>query len=529
MSTRKHYDVRYIGTQKQLFIDDYIIESMNNVQKVLNQPEKYPGNPIVKMDQPWEVGTYKWPIGRNMTEEEMRMADKQGPLYYVTGSIEYDKEEDIYKMWCQIGSYLLSEQSLCYLTSKDGIHWDKPTLGLVKYRGYETNILLEITPTSRRFGPRGIYTQQYKDKGSGRWTGIDGPCVFKDPVATNPDRRYKMLYHIMENGNYAILCEAFSPDGIHWTPWEGNPIGRSDAQDTVYWDYKNQKYMACPRCFSKPNNLYLYEDPPIGIRVVGQIESTDFEHWSDKVPIVKADEQDGPFDRQFYHMQVMQYEGVYIGFLGVFHIVPEYEQQEKLEAKRMDNLDVQLTFSRDGRAWMRAGDRGVFIANSPNKGSYDYGLIWALQEPLPVIIDDEIYIYYTGQPGLHWYYSRGEAQEGSVCLARLRLDGFVSLDALDKGTLTTKPFPVVEGSDVRGLEINSKTAKQGFVSVEVLDLHGRPIPGFTKDNCDAFSGDEVRHTVTWNGKTDMGRLKGKVVRLRFYLGKAKLFSFRLLR
>ncbi len=186
MSMQQDYDVKNVGTQKQLFIDDYIIESMNDVQKVLNQPDKYPGNPIVKMDQPWEVGTYKWPTNRSMTEEEMRMADKQGPLYYVTGSIEYDKEEDIYKMWCQIGSYLLTQQSLCYLTSKDGIHWEKPTLGLVKYRGYDTNILLEITPTPRTFGPRGIYTQQYKDKGSGRWPGIDGPCVFKDPVESNP-------------------------------------------------------------------------------------------------------------------------------------------------------------------------------------------------------------------------------------------------------------------------------------------------------------------------------------------------------
>ena len=529
MSMQQDYDVKNVGTQKQLFIDDYIIESMNDVQKVLNQPDKYPGNPIVKMDQPWEVGTYKWPTNRSMTEEEMRMADKQGPLYYVAGSIEYDKEEDIYKMWCQIGSYLLTQQSLCYLTSKDGIHWEKPTLGLVKYRGYDTNILLEITPTPRTFGPRGIYTQQYKDKGSGRWPGIDGPCVFKDPVESNPGRRYKMLYHIDQNGDSGLLCEAFSPDGIHWTPWEGNPIGRSDAQDTVYWDYKNQKYMACPRCMRKPNNLYLYEDPPIRIRVVGQIESNDFEHWSDKVPIVKADEQDEAYDRQFYHMQVMQYEGVYIGFPGVFRIVPEYERQEKLEPKRMDNVDIQLTFSRDGRRWMRAGNRGVFIPNSPNKGSYDYGLIWTLQEPLPIIVNDEIWIYYIGQPGLHWYYSRGEPQEGSVCLAKLRLDGFVSLDAAEKGTLTTKPFPIVEGSDIRGLEINSKTAKQGFISVEVLDLHERPIPGFTKEDCDAFIGDEVRHTVTWNGKTDMSRLEGKVVRLRFYLGKAKLFAFRLLR
>ncbi len=518
MSMWQHYDVKNVGTQKQLFIDDYIIESRNDVQKVLNQPEKYPGNPIVKMDQPWEVGTYKWPTGRNMTQKEMEMANKEGVLMYTAGTVEYDKEEDVYKMWVQIANYLWSELSLCYLTSADGIHWEKPTLDLVKYRGYDTNILLEITPTSIKQGTQ--------TKGGGRWPGIDGPCVFKDPVESNPDRRYKMLYHIVQNGQYGVLCEAFSPDGIHWTPWEGNPIGRSDAQNTVYWDHKNQKYIAYPRCREKPNNLYLYENSPLRVRAVGQIESTDFEHWSDKVPVVKADERDGPYGRQFYYMNVMQYEDVYIGFLPAYHITPQYEHK-KLGSKRIDNIDIQLTFSRDGRTWMRAGNRKVFIPNSPDEGEYDYGMVYTYQEPLPIIIEDEIYVYYTGQLGLHWCLNRGEPQEGPVCLAKLRLDGFVSLDALNEGVFTTKPFPVVEGSNIRELRINFKAGKQGFILVEVLDLREHPILGFTKEDCDALSGDEIRRTVTWKGKTDLSKLEGKIVKLKFYLSRAKLFSFQL--
>ncbi len=376
-SSRQHYEVKYIGTQKQLFIDDYIIEDMDNVKKVLNQPEKYPENPIVKMDQPWEIGTYKFPVGRNMTEKEMKIADKDGMLFYAIGSIEYDKEEGIYKIWCLVTNYSWNDLMMCYLTSEDGIHWEKPALGLVKYRGCDTNLILKGTKT----------------------TPV-GANVFKDPVATDPDRRYKILWAAAPEMGYPLLYPGFSPDGIHWTRGKGDPIDESDSQEVVYWDYKNQKYMACSRCFRKPDNLYLYEDTPFCIRMIGQMESIDFEHWSDIVPIVKADEKDGPYDRQFYDMNVMQYEGVYIGFLRVYHITPQYEGKgKKLGPKLMDNVDVQLTFSRDGRTWMRAGNRGVFLANSLNKRSYDYGLIWPLQTSLPIIVKDEIWIYYIGQPG----------------------------------------------------------------------------------------------------------------------------------
>jgi len=49
--------------------------------------------------------------------------------------------------------------------------------------------------------------------------------------------------------------------------------------------------------------------------------------------------------------------------------------------------------------------------------------------------------------------------------------------------------------------------------------------------CQTFTGDAIRHTVTWDGNADLSELAdlsemtGKPVRLRFYLRSAKLFSF----
>ena len=63
------------------------------------------------------------------------------------------------------------------------------------------------------------------------------------------------------------------------------------------------------------------------------------------------------------------------------------------------------------------------------------------------------------------------------------------------------------------------------MTVEILDGASRPIPGFSRQDCDPFSGDRVRHTVTWQGQAGLQALKGKTVRLQFYLVRARLYAF----
>ena len=45
-----------IGTRKQLFIDDYMIQSLTDAQQVLNPATKARNNPVVRPDRPWEGG-----------------------------------------------------------------------------------------------------------------------------------------------------------------------------------------------------------------------------------------------------------------------------------------------------------------------------------------------------------------------------------------------------------------------------------------------------------------------------------------
>jgi hypothetical protein len=45
------------------------------------------------------------------------------------------------------------------------------------------------------------------------------------------------------------------------------------------------------------------------------------------------------------------------------------------------------------------------------------------------------------------------------------------------------------------------------------------------ETCDAFSGDDVTHVVTWQGRRDLDALRGRPVRLKFVLRAARLYAF----
>ena len=43
-----------VGNKKQLFVDDFVTEEAVGVERNLNQPSKYVGNPIMIPLYPWE-------------------------------------------------------------------------------------------------------------------------------------------------------------------------------------------------------------------------------------------------------------------------------------------------------------------------------------------------------------------------------------------------------------------------------------------------------------------------------------------
>ena len=115
--------------------------------------------------------------------------------------------------------------------------------------------------------------------------------------------------------------------------------------------------------------------------------------------------------------------------------------------------------------------------------------------------------------------------ESHLCLANLRRDGFVSLDAPEDGSMLTKPIECPGGN----LHINARTREGGSVSVSVRrgdgQFDGARLPGWKHQQCHAFQGDAIDHTLRWKGQTGMQGLQGQAIRLEFNLQQAELFSF----
>ena len=86
--------------------------------------------------------------------------------------------------------------------------------------------------------------------------------------------------------------------------------------------------------------------------------------------------------------------------------------------------------------------------------------------------------------------------------------------------MLTKPI-LCEGGQ---FTINAD-AQGGSVAVAVLDDDGIQHEDMRMIDCAVLDTDSVRHRVTWRGRTSLEDLRGKIIRLKFYVKSAKLFSF----
>ena len=112
----------------------------------------------------------------------------------------------------------------------------------------------------------------------------------------------------------------------------------------------------------------------------------------------------------------------------------------------------------------------------------------------------------------------------------LRTDGFASLRArYSGGEVLTKPLKF-EGSN---LVLNFGTSAAGSIRLEIQDIHGYPLPGFSLEESPLIWGDEIEHTVRWEcsyakatSENPLARIAWKSICLRFIMKDADLYSLR---
>ena len=135
---------------------------------------------------------------------------------------------------------------------------------------------------------------------------------------------------------------------------------------------------------------------------------------------------------------------------------------------------------------------------------------------------DEIWQYYFGETQYHSAYTR-DKQGRAVYRLVQRLDGFVSIDSPygREARVVTRPL-VFAGNR---LLLNIDTDAVGYAQVGFLDESGRPVEGFSVDDCIYINGDFVEAEVEWLGRgKDVSELAGRTVQIVLRMRGSKLYA-----
>ncbi len=465
---------------KQLFLDDYLIESTENITREIHPAEKYSSNPILWPDKDWE-----------------------GNVALLYGSVI--KDNGAYRMW------YYGSPGVLYAESDDGIVWKKPQLGIVEVDDSPTNIVISRNAKEGEANNIPFFYELFG--------------VFKDSRELDPLSRYKMGFLSIQRdykgpredpyhrGSQRGFGVALSADGIHWRLHD-NWATEAICDGGTYWMFDPR--MQCHVLFGRtkfvppglldawPKNDWV--DRYFWGRASARVESSDFLNWKIKdpgqAPIAMAPDIHDPPGTEIYSMHVFPYGSVTIGLVQVFHNQPD-----------ACSLDIQLAVSRDGVTFQRVGNRKPFIPLGP-VGEWDRFNTSVANNP-PIEDGDKLRFYYSGRTYRHSPYhgkDKGESG-GGIGFAAIKRDRFVSLSAsFDSGKIVTKPL-TLHGDD---LHINAKS-DFGEITIEAFNPSGDCIA-----KSKPIRSDRVDILVEW----EQGNLNdiNTPIQLRITLKNARVFA-----
>lgn len=359
--------------------------------------------------------------------------------------------------------------SLAYAESKDGIHWEKPELGLVEFEGSKANNLLF------RFA--------------------HGTGVFLDEEETDRKKRYKLVTKVDYSHESSFMAVNFSEDGIHWgdmIPWpKYNP--RADSHNFAFRDKRDGKFRILTRIWK--NNK----------RITAMCESMDFINWSEPVEVLRG----RGFQDQVYSMPVFQENGLYLGLPSVFH-------EGDRSAFNFDTVDCELAYASTPEQfdWVAPGDVVIKRGEGVYPGAFDCGCIYA---SAPVDAGDRLWIYYMGGNGCHTNYR--ESSLGRGYLWKEKYAFYESVNPEKVSILTTTTFQIY-GEE---FYILADVADGGRLETALCEKWNKPIPGYGFDDCEIEQKENGFFRIRFRGRMLMD-LRPAPIMICFRFYRAKLYA-----
>jgi hypothetical protein len=289
--------------------------------------------PLLKADRPWES------MGIGL-DQVVRIGN-QWHLWYVAFDHGYRSDNDCY---------------FCYARSKDGVHWEKPSLGIYSYKGSTDNniLLFGFNFCSFIFDEKAPPAQRFKAVGASERKTAGSP--------------------VLDGGPWWIYG-ATSPDGIRWTVLD-EPLLKKNSDTGNICLRDGNVYRLYLRMWSGGDFS--------GVRMVGYAESATFGKFPDPVEVLRADKDDRN-DMQFYNSATTKLkDNLYLMFPSGFFT-------------KDGTVLVYAAFSRDGKQFSRVGHTPLL---GLGKG-FDKKGIYVATGAIPATKPGTYWIYYGGTGVLH--------------------------------------------------------------------------------------------------------------------------------
>ena len=490
-----------VGGNLQLFIDQSLIASTAGAQLVQHAPHS--GGYALKSEKPWE-----------------------GDTLYISSIFRYQGQ---YRMLYRGVDKRTDSETyhLCLATSRDGITWERPSLGLIDFDGSRDNNIVA----------------------DGNGNRLANCFTFYDPRAETPaDQRVKAFvwsdgkryYHYSANRPERQLIVLGSADGRVFRDFgfKSNLASqRINAFDggSIFWSSAEQTFIGYFRWWDEkpaPHARLLgdWMFPRAGVRSVFRSTSKDLVNWTEEIPMSYGDTP----REHFYETGTFPYfraPQLYVALANRFNpgrraLTLAEEHALKVRSVPDSHGVRRLTFTSD------ANDLILLLAK-PGGSVYARPFLEAFMRPGDNLGNWSSRSNYPPQHGGLWATS---ATEMSFLVTRqhfqpanhiermiLRIDGFASMKApYAGGEFITVPL-IYTGDH---LELNFSTSGAGEIRVEVQDASGKALPGLALDDCDPVIGDRIAGRVSWRGRESLSGYVGLPVRLRIKLFDADVYSFR---
>jgi hypothetical protein len=548
-----------IPVAPQLFVDDFLIQDQSHLRRVFHPARKLGKQPMFRPDRAWEGHSVMLPPDSSYT---------------------FNREKGRYEL-----EYRSQTSYRLLAVSTDLIHWSKPNLGLVEFQGSKANNILEKMSSgldeAGNFG--GLW--DYRTRGL---PDLRTASLVNSPKAKNMQfqRGTYLMVRDPQGTGYLTSERPFMRLHLQLESLDSP----TDNLGPYFFDERTGElvmyFAAHPPSHGRA--LVRYDNKWAVSRNLGRLTTRDGVNWTRSY--IWAPPREHPKLQSYGMQRVKQIGDLYVAFFPLYDCGTQqmaihlWVSRNGIHWEDLGGDEAWIPNGPDGSYdhgivynvvdGQTEGDRSLAFYHGTNTLHFNAWLRDKLagSPDRPAIPESEIFDdkTYSGRPYLSppaptqpgwalydciwsWrcttcsqtlkevreaFWAEIEANTGQTrtnhiqksrefqivpAQVEFRTNGFASRRAGEQeGILTTHPL-VFQGSR---LTINAVAGK-GRVAVEVLDESGRPVPGYGREECLLQTFDSTQQNVSWIERPDLAPVRGKPVRLRFYLQQADLYGFQI--